>query len=262
MEEEKIFTEDRIVCFADVLGFKQMIEKYDLDSSSNILFEFREAYQEAIDSVIRAGAGFNSKRIKFQMFSDNICISISYKNKKESFVESFAELSFLASFFQLSLMTRGFYIRGGIAKGSYYSDNNMIFSNALVKAYELESKKAIYPRIIVEQEIVDLLRNLKEEMEFCLITDWEGIVFVNPFLMPDSIMEIVNLINGKLRSNKEKPQVHDSKMNLQLSELINVIKNKVSITENHHIRSKYIWLLEFMKWKNNEGSGLKFNYFK
>lgn len=264
--KKKIITENRIVCFADVLGFKQMIEKYDLDNSSDILYEFQDAYQEAIqqikDSLKKTTDnlldGFNSEDIEFQMFSDNISISISYKNYGESFLESFARLSVLASSFQLSLMIRGFYIRGGIAKGSYFSDKNMIFSNALVKAYELESKKAIYPRIIVQQEIVDILKSIGEGLELYLISDWENTVFINPFLVPDSVMELFNLITGSEKTKKLK--IDYSGMNLQLDELFEDVESKIKESKNHSIRSKYIWLLEFIKWKNKKESSLKFKY--
>jgi len=60
-------------------------------------------------------------------------------------------------------MTKGFFLRGGISTGSYFADDNMIFSKGLVNAYQLESKKAIYPRVIIDKNIVVRIQNISIE---------------------------------------------------------------------------------------------------
>ena len=46
------------------------------------------------------------------------------------------------------------YLRGGVSIGFHYEDDNIIFSDGLIKAYYLESKKSIYPRIILDEDLI------------------------------------------------------------------------------------------------------------
>ncbi len=50
----------------------------------------------------------------------------------------------------------GFLIRGGISIGRLFHSDNFIFGDALIKAYELESKYAKYPRIILDDEVIEI----------------------------------------------------------------------------------------------------------
>lgn len=255
-----IKTENRIVCFADVLGFKQMIKKYDLDSSSSILFEFKDAYQQAIHAIKKNRQEYASDKIKFQMFSDNICISMPYEDHQESLFDSFLKVSILASIFQFFLLQKGFFIRGGIAKGSYFSDENMIFSNALVNAYELESKKAIYPRIIVQEELVRTLKFKNDKINFLLISDWENTVFINPFLLIDGITVIFHSIIQNISDHKETINIDSLGLGEGISEIKKIVTHQINSIDDYNIKSKYTWLLEFIKWKKKEDSMLKFEY--
>ncbi len=50
-------------------------------------------------------------------------------------------------------------LRGAITYGKIVHNNQMIFGPALVRAYELESKKAVYPRVIIDRNITDTMKN-------------------------------------------------------------------------------------------------------
>ena len=55
---------------------------------------------------------------------------------------------------QGELLNQGILIRGGIAYGDIYFDKNRIYGPALNHAYELESKYAIYPRIVLSPDLI------------------------------------------------------------------------------------------------------------
>jgi hypothetical protein len=86
------------------------------------------------------------------------------------------------------MMSKGFYLRGGISFGSYYSDKHMIFSGALVKAYELESEKSKNPIITVDLELLERLKNkisqsnVSKEISRSIIFESSKpeLVFLNP----------------------------------------------------------------------------------
>ena len=83
------------------------------------------------------------------------------------FAKSQIDLASATRGFQSIMMTKGFFTRGGVSMGSYYADNNIIFSKGLVNAYLLESKKANYPRVLVDNLIIQKLLNYsKSQMYF------------------------------------------------------------------------------------------------
>lgn len=46
----------------------------------------------------------------------------------------------------------GLLIRGGLTVGELYHDENIVYGPAMIRAYEMENKMAIYPRIIVDMK--------------------------------------------------------------------------------------------------------------
>ena len=51
------------------------------------------------------------------------------------------------------LLQRGYFIRGALVKGPLYHDDKMIFGEALVRAYQLESEVVRYPRVMVTRDV-------------------------------------------------------------------------------------------------------------
>ena len=51
------------------------------------------------------------------------------------------------------LLRLGFLVRGGIARGDLFHHVGKVVGPALIKAYELENKKAVYPRIIIDPAV-------------------------------------------------------------------------------------------------------------
>ena len=85
-----------------------------------------------------------------KLFSDCMCISCD--NFGSNLYYMLNELSYL----QFSLASQGLFVRGAITYGPHFENDRIIFSEALIRAYELE-QKANYPRIIISNEIMDLI---------------------------------------------------------------------------------------------------------
>lgn len=260
--DEIVETEPRIVCFMDILGFSNMIEQYDKNITSTVLQDIQEAFALAKINLLENKNLLNknnnaTKHLKYQTFSDNICISIPYFDNENDFLSNFNILITYVRGVQSILMTKGFYTRGGVSIGSYYTDNNIIFSKGLVNAYNLESKKAIYPRVIIDNSIIEKLRNYNREqiksfgIDGVIIFDWENTAFLNPFGLTKSINETsVELLKSLLDNEKKSIQ-------LVKEQIVNIYLHY----KDENIRSKYLWLLEFIKWiENDETAQLKFQY--
>jgi hypothetical protein len=52
------------------------------------------------------------------------------------------------------LLRLGFLSRGGIAKGPAYHRDGKVFGPAILEAYRLENRVAVFPRVILQPEIV------------------------------------------------------------------------------------------------------------
>ena len=152
--------EDRVLAFVDILGFRSMIK----DSESD--YEAQERIKKAMDIIHSyktlndspmghenddSKAGLRSLGIQVTTFSDSAIISypLSYDG---ALIHLIIDLIHM----QMELLWLGILIRGGIAIGAAYHDSVNVFGPAMVEAYELESRKAIYPRIIMHPDTVEL----------------------------------------------------------------------------------------------------------
>jgi hypothetical protein len=90
----------------------------------------------------------NSHPFDVRLFSDCIClVSDDSSTGAAALLDSVAYLS-------LSFMTKGLPLRGGVAQGRHFHSDHMIFSEALVQSYELESKHARWTRTLVTPAVV------------------------------------------------------------------------------------------------------------
>jgi hypothetical protein len=83
-------------------------------------------------------------------FSDSIVISFPATSESGVF---YALLDIM--WVQASLVFHGILCRGGIARGKLIHTPKLLFGPALVEAYALESKAALYPRVILDKSIIE-----------------------------------------------------------------------------------------------------------
>ena len=207
-----IDTEPRIVAFIDILGFSAIIEEYDSDESSNLLNDLHDTLEIAIKSSIENMKNNKIKSdfqedLEYRMFSDCICISIPYIEYGDDFHSVFHSLAFVIKSFQLAMMQKGFFVRGGISMGSYFADKNMIFSGGLVNAYKIETQVK-NPIIAIDEKIKKRLEHNYEEnvkgflYDGLLIYNNEKpeILFLNPFDLLDNSSKNINYLQENLNA--------------------------------------------------------------
>lgn len=292
-------TEPRIVGFTDILGFGEIVQEYEKDQSLNTLEKLHSALNNAItygiNSIVNS-TQFHKDLFDYKLFSDCLCLSIPYYENDEDFAYEFAFISQVLKFYQIFMLHEKFFIRGSISYGNYYSDENMIFSDALVKAYLLESKKADKPRIIIDPKIIDRIGSyvLPSFIEFGISKLFiieksnPDFVFLNPFnlveglnesmkylskLFEDNFSGDVNdpinrlgksaqqLLNLTLEySNKIVTSTYNEQnlLNKLLEEVIHRIE-KYKIDEN--VRPKYEWYLRLIKFNLHLNDDFE-SYFK
>ena len=61
------------------------------------------------------------------------------------------------------MIESGILIRGGVTLGPLIHESRVMFGGGMIKAYKLESKLAIYPRIVIDDRLVEIVRQMPEQ---------------------------------------------------------------------------------------------------
>lgn len=160
------------VAYLDILGTKNLIcedEDYKFLNYLNMLIE--DVFTEASFS----------KKVFVKIFSDNILFAI--KLKKEDEKTKIEKLINIIANVQNEMLRYGYLTRGSIALGEFFHNDMIIYGKALVDAVEMEEKDAIYPRVIVQKEIYELLLQY-------FLKDEDGLFFLNNFLFSKAFEHI------------------------------------------------------------------------
>jgi hypothetical protein len=140
-----------VIAFIDILGFSSIVQKSitEKDFFNKILHATK-----LIEHIVNHN---NSKKesegrtTEMTQFSDSMVISRPYND-----IHDFWHLIMDLDLVQKSIASEvGIMIRGGVTIGPLYHKEAISFGPAFINAYHLESKKAIYPRIIIDPRILE-----------------------------------------------------------------------------------------------------------
>ena len=206
-EEKRRRTTECIVAFIDILGSSKMIME-DAQKSLEIV---HSAYTESID-LFKKLFNKNGKIPSVKIFSDNIVIAVPRKNN--SLEAAFTAAAIMSAIIQVQFLKHELLSRGAICSGSYFADDMMVWGTALVKAYKLEKSIAVYPRVIIDPELVGELKlalpdSLLRAKEW-VIQDEDRLFMINYFhkalkerelfilgLMPVAEQKIIDIMKDK-----------------------------------------------------------------
>lgn len=238
-----IVYEDRLCLFIDILGFKQHIEESVKDEAKSTVRPFTVfRIHYALSAISRAmnfsleglSTGVRSSK-QVTQFSDSVVVSYKLDEKSAVF-----DMLYDIYLLQIQLIQHGILVRGAITAGKLFHDKNLVFGPALVKAAELE-KLAMYPRVILNQEIIDLGKNRhaqhhssddeEKSIMSLLKQDLDGMFFIDYF----------GVSPGEFDDEWDGLFQH-------LIELRELIKRLSQLTRNQSIRLKHSW----MRQKFNE----------
>lgn len=165
----------RYCAFVDVLGFQSLLRTATADNIRKVLMSVRNLpHTEG-----RERLPFSQSDLKFHTFSDNICVSAACN--ADGIAHIFHSLELLA----VALLDDGTLLRGAIVKGLLVHDDQVVFGQALVAAYNLESTVANHPRIMMTREVateaMTLLRGrfTEEFLEAFIEQSDDGPFFLN-----------------------------------------------------------------------------------
>jgi hypothetical protein len=125
----------------DVLSYRYRLEQ---DRKSGT-FSFKEDLEGALAVFDKV----NSAVFGIQAISDTIILTC---NSHDQFPEF---LSIMREVFH-AFLKRNLFIRGGIAYSKHFQNGRLTYSHAVARAYELENNISIYPRIVIDENIIQM----------------------------------------------------------------------------------------------------------
>lgn len=178
-----------------------------------------------------------------RVFSDNFVIAIEVKGD-DDFKRAVIGVILLTSTLQSNaIFGTKCLVRGGIAHGKLLAGDSIILGPALSRAYEIESKEAIYPRIVIDESLIDKLNssidyndpsdNGKFHVERNLCRDFDGRMYVkNNFYC-------LSYTDEYLASNPEIRATTSAFITIFNAMVLNAGKDQYNL-------QKYVWLAKTM----------------
>lgn len=256
---------ESFVAFIDILGFSQMIAQDG--GSGEKLAIIKDAISTATKfledrkQIPNHPYAFWYKEFEVKSFSDCFCFSIplEFEDGEKDYKQNFVSFYVWIKVFCNTLLSKGFLCRGGITQGWHYYDDKIIFSQALVEAYELESKKANHPLILIHPKLIEelLRRDIDQRIyyKYMFVHDTTGKSFLHPFNY--------SIVDELFFGPREEM---DDKLLRERKDMVKMFLGIISENIDKHIGSsavdKWQWMKEFAhytidgKYKDRFGEGL------
>lgn len=176
-ELSKATYSDNIICFLDLLGYKNKLLQSKTPSDLFVVNSLKQ-----LEDAIKC----SDKVLAIQIFSDSIYIACS-KNNIDKLLEYVTIFSFrlLIDSEQIHMNEHGdcYYdgyqlLRGGITLGKSYFSDKFILGPAIARAYELESEIAKFPRIIIDKNLQTII---SKELQHFIKLDCDEEYFLDYF---------------------------------------------------------------------------------
>ena len=166
--------QDRILVYADILGFSQLV--YD-ESKASIYAGILSTLCPSLEHN-KKNAAVGASGISTAVISDTIIISAPFDGLP-NFEKVIKTLCTLLQFMSVNNIIA----RGVITVGKIYHDGNIVFGPAMVTAHELERDRVHYPRFIIDPACVGKLidANLAGDRKITFRKDTDGYYYYNFF---------------------------------------------------------------------------------
>lgn len=213
------------VAFLDILGYANMV-KSDHEGPSgeesyvNKLLKTHKMSQDMIK-------GFSD--IKLIQFSDSVIFTAKYNT------DILPDFLRLVSDYQFNMIMEGMLVRGGITFGKHYHEENFLFSSGLIDAYYLESKQAKYPRILLSQDLYDLING----DEKCL-----------KYIISNRNSKVIDFLSNR-EIGKHQKEI-----------LYNVCNKLITKGTEDSLIEKGVWLSDYLEHKGISGSFVENKFVK
>ena len=216
--------------FVDFLGFRAAAQQEDETQRMKLLSVLRSlsALQGEFAATVTVHESGTAYYVKptISTFSDHIVISYPLHSIKEQMeLPDDADESTLVVYHLQQLLGSiaaaalriGFLIRGAATIANLYHSGGVVFGPALVEAYELERKTAVYPRVVVSSRVM-----MKR-------SQWlkNGIVFCKE----DDGLFCIDFYKTMLFLGPQHGPRHSSKLKIWFADIISILQRNITSLE-------------------------------
>lgn len=225
--------------YFDILGFSDKINKSFQDDKYDLQYfnKYLNILEKEIDFIAKYKKVFDddSDLFSIKIFTDNFVIGYPWY---DAYGESeLGSVFTILSHIQNSFIENDIFIRGAIALSDLYMDDITVIGPALVEAYKLESEYANYLRII-----------LSDDVEEVVLTHTR--YYANPELSPQNNRYLRDK-DGRLFLNYlyknhylYRENIEEFENNLLLHKN-SIIKNISINKHDYKLLQKYLWVAEY-----------------
>ena len=235
-----------IVCYADILGFREMVEQaFESGEGDEFLRRIKHSLDRAyywVHQRATRGGKADPPMFQLKLFTDNIVVAYPLRNLSQDFGEPelVTMLDILADV-QASLAADGFFLRGGITVGEHYQDEDLVYGDAFLKAYDLD-RSGTPPKLVIDHSVEYLI---SKHLSF-----YSGMVPPHhSYMLEDPNADSLDSSHGKLFVNYlwAAVQFFPDFINHSLLEAHSkaVSSNLEKYASNPHIWTKYAWLATY-----------------
>lgn len=232
--------DDRIVSFIDILGFSNTIERSDNRNLPSIKSLLDRAF-------LWSSPKLTDRSLNVLSLSDAVI-----RARRYGYASFFSEIFVLATIIGW-YVSEGYCVRGGVSHGPTYVDSkrNQIVGPALIRAYRLESRCAVYPRVIIDPATLEEYKNnhsmwghadYDEDAGYvygCLRKDSDGYYFID-MIRALSSGELLYKKNGRWYDDLPKL------VRRQRTLIVKNLANSASPSgHTSNIQEKYMWLKKY-----------------
>lgn len=199
-----------VVAYIDVLGLREAMitSRQNKVAAEAILASYADALDAGLDELLpnRGDTQPLKDDWKYRIFTDSIVLARErWSNDLES---ELGDAIDRICDFQAQLAKHGWIIRGGVTIGDLYMDTEVCFGGALVRAYELESKQARDPRVIIDKDLLPLIQRhltyyampYKSPQNGFILVDTDDIPFLNYLYAFRGLLDDIRVIEPAERA--------------------------------------------------------------
>lgn len=159
-----------IVILINILEFSNLIEN-EIKKASKIAHALAKISHQFNHIMQDSWVHKNVPILKMRstMFENSLILSCPLIEKEERLI--IREIIEMMSDIQLYLLREGVLIRGGITIGDICHSEQFVFGKALVELHELETKKVIYPRVILSEKLLAIIKQSRDHQQYLQIDD-------------------------------------------------------------------------------------------
>lgn len=258
-DANKSFTK-YLVIFVDILGSQGRTDFSEL-------YHINEIFHREFENNQKNDLNHTVYFRKIYTFSDCAYIFYGFKEGIEDERKKLGELFKVALCncepIFLRFLKERIIFRGGISYGDAYIDLNrsMFFGEAINRAYQLESKTALHPRIVVEPEVAEKIEESISQVKYKVLAQNPEYVYL---VGMHSMVPMPETGEGIIEQDEDGQYIfnylHFPENNMicsgmylsgkkYLEELLDFCYEQIDINTDYKIIDKYYYLVRYVKNK-------------